>query len=270
VQHVDAKTIIRFLKKIIFSRFSTPRVLISNGGSHFCNIQFKKVLQQYSVKHKVTLPYHPKTNGKVEVSNREVKKNLEKTVAQSRKEWSQKLDEALWAYGTTYKAPIGLTPFQLVHGKSYHLPIELDHKAYWALKFLNFDPNVASEHRKLQLHELEELRFQAYENSKLYMQRVKIYHDKKLPKRVFQPDQRVLLFNPRLRLFPGKLKSKWTGPFIINEVMPHGAMILEDPTTKRTWTVNDNRIKHYLGGDIERLNTLVQFRKPEPQQGRPA
>jgi len=88
------------------------------------------------------------------------------------------------------------------------------------LKFLNFDLNVVGEPRKLQLHELEELRFQAYENSKLYKQSVKVYHDKKLLKRNFQPGQQVLLFNSRLRLFPSKLKSKWSGPFIINEVMP--------------------------------------------------
>jgi len=173
-----------------------------------------------------------------------VKKILEKTVAQSRKDWSQKLDEALWACRTTYKAPTRLTPFQLVYGKSCHLPVELEAKAYWALKFLNFDSNASSEHRKLQLHELEELWFQAYENSKLYKQRVKIYHDKKLSKRNFQLGQQVLLFNYRLRLFPGNLKSKWFGPFIIKEVMPHGAVILEDPTTKRTWTVNGNIIKH--------------------------
>jgi len=210
VQQIDAKTVICFLKSNIFSRFGIPKVLISDKGSHFCNAQLTKVLQHYSVEHKVALPYHSHTNGQAEVSNRKVKKILEKTVAQSRKDWSQNLDEALWVYRTTYKAPTRLTPFQLVYGKSCHLPIELEHKAYWALKFLNFDSNTAGEHKKLQLHELEELRVQAYENSKLYKQRVKIYHGKKLSKRNFQPGQQVLLFNSRLRLFLGKLKSKWS------------------------------------------------------------
>ena len=91
--------------------------------------------------------------------------------------------------------PAGLTPFQLVYGKSCHLLVELEHKAYWALKFLNFDSNAASEHRKIQFHELEELRVQGFENSKLYKKRAKIYHDKKLSKRNFQPSQQVLLFN---------------------------------------------------------------------------
>ncbi|XP_058761460.1 uncharacterized protein LOC131634854 [Vicia villosa] len=107
----DAKTVIKFLKKNIFSRFGVPRVLISDGGSNFCNTPLEKVLEHYGVKHKVTTPYHPQENGQTEVSNREVKRILEKTVSSCRKEWSLKLDEALWAYRTAYKAPIGLTPF---------------------------------------------------------------------------------------------------------------------------------------------------------------
>ena len=168
----------------------------------------------------------------------------------------------MWAYRTAYKAPIGLTPFQLVYGKSCHLPVELEHKAFWALQFLNFDQNAVGERRKFQLHELEELRFQAYENSKLYKQKVKIYHDKKLLKKNFQPGQNVLLFNSRLRLFPGKLKSKWSGPFVIHEVKPHGAVVLQDPITKQIWTVNGSRLKHYFSGDIEKLAATIHLSEP--------
>ena len=129
-----------------------PRVLVSDGGSHFCNAPLEKVLEHYGVKHKVTTPYHPQANGQTEVSNTEIKRILEKTVSSSRKEWSTKLDEALWAYRTAYKAPIELTPFQMVYGKTCHLPVELEHRALWALKFLNFDPNLAGEKHKDQLH----------------------------------------------------------------------------------------------------------------------
>jgi hypothetical protein len=234
----DSKTVIKFLKKNIFTRFGTPRVLISDGGSHFCNNQLAKALEHYGVKHKVATPYHPQTNGQAEVSNREVKRILEKTVSSSRKDWSLKLDEALWAYRTAFKSPISLTPFQMIYGKSCHLPVELEHKAFWALKFLNFDQERVGEKRKIQLHELEEMRNQAYESSKLYKEKVKSYHDKRIINRNFKPGQKVLLFNSRLKLFPGKLKSKWSGPFIIKEVKPYGAIEIEDVELKRSWTVN--------------------------------
>ena len=111
----DAKIVVKFIKKYIFSRFGVPRILISDGGSHFYNTQLQKVLSQYHVNHRVASPYHPQTNGQVEVSNRELKKILEKTVASTRKDWSAKLEDTLWAYRTAYKTPIGLSPFQLVY-----------------------------------------------------------------------------------------------------------------------------------------------------------
>jgi hypothetical protein len=237
-------------------------VLISDGGSHFCNSQLAKALEHYGVKHKVASPYHPQTNGQAEVSNREIKKILEKTVSASRKDWSMKLDEALWAYRTAFKSPIGLTPFQMVYGKSCHLPVELEHKAYWALKFLNFDENQAGEKRKIQMQELEEMRGQAYESSKLYKEKVKAYHDKRILNKDFKPGQMVLLFNSRLKLFPGKLKSKWSGPFKIHEVKPYGAVVLEDPATKDTWTVNGQRLKLYFGCEFDRLTTKIPLSEP--------
>ncbi|GAU47101.1 hypothetical protein TSUD_403330 [Trifolium subterraneum] len=161
MHHQRPMTVIKFLKKNIFTRFGTPRVLISDGGSHFYNSQLAKALEHYGVKHKVASPYHPQTNGQAEVSNREIKKILEKTVSTSRKDWSVKLDETLWVYRTTFKSPIGLTPFQMVYGKACHLPVELEHKAYWVLKFLNFDQTQAGEKRKFQMQELEELRHRA-------------------------------------------------------------------------------------------------------------
>jgi len=159
-------------------------------------------------------------------------------VASSRKDWSMKLDDALWAYRTAYKSPTCLSPFQLVYGKSCHLPVELEHKAFWAFKFLNFDPKAATKKRKLQLQELEEMRLGAYESSKLYKKKMKAYHDKKILKREFYPGQFVLLFNFRLRLFPGKLKSKWSEPFLVKDVKPYGAIELDDPESKRSWVVN--------------------------------
>jgi len=105
------------------------------------------------------------------------------------------------------KTPIGLSPFQMVYDKSCHLPMEMEYKAYRALKFLNFDEAASREQRRLQLLELEEMRSTAYESSKLYKEKVKKYHDKKFLKKDFQPGQQVFLFNSILKLFPGKLKS---------------------------------------------------------------
>jgi len=108
----------------------------------------------------------------------------------------------------------------------------------------------------VQLHELEEMRFNAYQSSKLYKDRVKFYHDRKFFKRTFEPSQLVLLFNSRLRLFPGKLKSKWSVPFQVKQVKPYGAVQLEDPVSKRSWVVNGQRLKHYFGGEVERHTTI--------------
>ena len=124
---------------------------------------------------------------------------------------------------------------------------------------------LVSGNGKLQLLELEEMRLNAYESSRLYKEKVKAYHDKKLLKKEFRPGQQVLLFNSRLKFFPGKLKSKWSGPFTIKEVRPYRAVELFDPqseTPDRTWIVNGQRLKLYHGGNIERLTTILQLQDP--------
>ncbi|GKB23363.1 reverse transcriptase domain-containing protein [Tanacetum coccineum] len=202
----DARVVVKFLKSL-FSRFDTPRAIISNRGTHFCNDKFDKFMSKYGVTHRLSTAYHPQTSGQVEVTNRGLKRILERMVGENRASWSDKLDDALWAFKTTYKTPIGCTPYKLVYGKSCHLPVELEHKAYWALKHANFDLKTASDHQKLQLNELNELRDQAYENSLIYKEKMKKLHDSKIKNRIFNVGDQVLLFNSRLKIFSGKLKS---------------------------------------------------------------
>nr|GEV95880.1 retrovirus-related Pol polyprotein from transposon 17.6 [Tanacetum cinerariifolium] len=144
----DSRVVVKFLKSL-FARFGTPIAIISDCGTHFCNDKFAKVMSKYGVTHHLATAYHPQTSGQVEVSNRGLKHILERTVDENRASWSEKLEDALWAFRTAYKTPIGCTPYKLVYGKSCHLPIELEHKAYWALKHANFDLKIADDHRKL-------------------------------------------------------------------------------------------------------------------------
>ncbi|GJS29052.1 reverse transcriptase domain-containing protein [Tanacetum coccineum] len=159
----------------------------------------------YGVTHRLATAYHPQISGQVEVSNRGLKHILERTVGENHASWSDRLDDALWAFRTAYKTPIGCTPYKLVYGKPCHLPIELEHRAYWALKHVNFDLKTAGDHQKLQLNKLNEICDQAYENYLIYKERTKKLHDSKIKNHIFNVGDQVLLFNSRLKIFSGKL-----------------------------------------------------------------
>nr|GEV61503.1 reverse transcriptase domain-containing protein [Tanacetum cinerariifolium] len=197
-------------------RCGTLRAIISDRGMHFCNDQFAKVMQKFGVTHRLATPYHPQTSGHVEVSNHGLKHILERTVEENRASWSDKLDDALWAFRTTYKTPIGC------------------------------------DHKKVQLNELNELHDQAYENSLIYKEKIKRLHDSKIKDSVFNIGDRVLLFNSRLKIFSGKLKSCWSGPFTISHIYPYGTVELSQPDGPN-FKVNGHRLKHYFGEDVPKM-----------------
>ncbi|XP_076949377.1 uncharacterized protein LOC143622003 [Bidens hawaiensis] len=156
---------------------------------------------------------------------------------------------------TAYKTALGTTLFMLFYGKSCHLPVELEHRAYWALKTVNVDLTEAARERYFQIHELEELRDATYSRSLNIKEKTKALHDRRLKgSKEFKKGDKVLLFNSRLKLFAGKLRSKWTGPYLVKEVFPYGMVELENPDNGMSWKVNGHRLKHYLGGPDESID----------------
>ncbi|GJY07798.1 reverse transcriptase domain-containing protein [Tanacetum coccineum] len=170
----------------------------------------ERAMKRYGVVHRFSTAYH---------LNRAIKRILEKNIGNNRKEWSNKLDDAPWAFRTAFKTPLGTTPFRIIYGKACHLPVELERKAYWAIKACNMDLTKDGANRFLQINELDELRLDAYESSISYKERTK-------------------------RLFPVKIKSRWYGPFAVSKDMKNRAIELYDEDWNE-FIVNKQRVKPY-------------------------
>ncbi|XP_075077059.1 uncharacterized protein LOC142163813 [Nicotiana tabacum] len=150
------------------------------------------------------------------------------TVSASRKDWSVKLDEALWACRTAFEMTVGTSPFKLLYGKSCNLPVEIEHKVYWAIKMLNLDLSLAGEHMLVQMNELEKFRLDTYKNARIYKEKTKRWHDRLIKTKEFHEGDKVLLYNSRLRLFPEKFKSRWIGLYVVKHVSPYDAIEIQD------------------------------------------
>ena len=192
-------------------------------------------------------PYHPQTNGQAELANREIKRILTKVVNTTRKDWSTKLSDALWAYRTTYKTIIGMSPYQTIYGIACHLPVKLKQCAYWTIKKMNFASDQARTKRKYDLNELEAYRNKSYECLCDAREKHKFYHDKLVLQREFKQDEKMLLYDSKLYIFPGKLRSRGNGPYVIKEVFPYGTMTIKILKIGSEFRVNGQRLKHFIG-----------------------
>ncbi|RDX73225.1 gag-pol, partial [Mucuna pruriens] len=157
IDYVSQWVEIEATKTNIFYRFGVSKALISDQESQFCNKAMSSLFDKYGVVQRIATTYHPQTNGQAEVFNREIKKILQKIANPSRKDWSRLLENALWEHRTAYQTLLGMLPYQIVFGKACHLPVEVEHRADWAVKQCNLAYDQAEKERKLQLQELEEL-----------------------------------------------------------------------------------------------------------------
>jgi hypothetical protein len=238
---------IQVIKTVIFHRYGIPKILMSDGGSHFIGKDFKRCLSKMGIEHRVSTTDHPQTNGQEETSNKKLKGILMKTVTKGGKDWSKKLNGALWAYRTAHKRPIGMTPYQFVYGKTCHLPVGLEHKAYWAIKEMNLAIDAARIKRRIQISELEELTSKAHHNTSIYKERIKRWYDKRLHK---GEGDMVLLYNSQYKVFnKGKQQRKWDGSYVVHSVSPSGAVTIMDAKGDQ-YVVNGQQLKVFLEPDI--------------------
>ncbi|GJS59798.1 reverse transcriptase domain-containing protein [Tanacetum coccineum] len=219
----DARVVVKFLREF-FARFGVPRALISDKGTHFCNTRLERALPRYGVTHKLSTAYHPQSNGQTEVTNKVIKWILERSVGYNPKDWSKKLNDALWAFRTAYKMPTS-----------------------------------AEKNRFMELNELGELRDGAYENTRIYKERTKKWHDSRLwGDKDLKVGDKVLMYNSRLKLCPGKLRSKWHGPFIVKTVYPYKAIEITNENNVK-FKVNGQRLKKYHDEEFDKEMEVVEF-----------
>jgi hypothetical protein len=239
------EAVIKFLFTDIFTRFGMPRELVTDGGPPFSSHGFKATLQKYHIQQRMTTPYHPQANGQVESTNKFIESILTKTVKESRKDWSNRLLEALWAYRTTWRNTTGFSPYELVYEKSVVFPVEFEIKTLRTALSANLDLTDAQTARLQQLNELEEKRLDAIQQTTVIQQQISQWHDKNIKNKQFQKGNWALLYDSRFKEFQGKLRTRWLGPYEVDTIFPNG--------TVRLLTIDDSRTPLLVNGHRLRL-----------------
>eukprot|EP00253_Pinus_taeda_P028534 PITA_28534 len=218
-------SVIQFLFHL-FVRYGLPREIITDGGPQFARNKIAATLNSYHVQHKITTPYHPQANGQVESSNKIIEAILTKTIASHRCDWAARLLEALWAYRTTWRSTTDYSPYQLVFGKQPIFPIEFEIQTLRTTQEVSLDLTKAQINRLQQINELEEIRLSALQNTALIQQQRSKWHDALIKNKFFHEGDWALLYDSRFQDFPGKLQTRWLGPYEIQKVLDNGTLSL--------------------------------------------
>jgi len=238
-------SVIQFLF-LLFVRYGLPREIITDGGPQFVGHKLAATLNNYHVQHKITTPYHPQANGQVESSNKIIESILTKTIASHRRDWATRLPEALWAYRTTWRSTTGYSPYQLVFGKQPIFPIEFEIQTLRTAQEVGLDLTEAQLNRLQQINELDEIRLSALQNTALIQQQRAKWHDALIKNKVFHEGDWALLYDSRFQDFPGKLQTRWLGPYEIQKVHDNGTLtLITIDGSGYAFKVNGHRVRLY-------------------------
>jgi hypothetical protein len=239
------EVVIKFLFEL-FVCYGLPREVIMDGGSQFTTHKISATLRNYHIKHRVTSPYHPQENRQVESTNKVLEAILTKTVSTNRQNWAVELPNALWAYRTTWRNTTGYSPYHLVFGKEPIFPIEFEIKTLRMAQEIGLDLTEAHTQRLQQLNELDEARLFSLQCTTVIQQQRASWHDKHIKKKSFQKGDWVLLYDSRFQDFPGKLQTRWLGPYEIKEVHDNGTVTLVTiDGSGSPFLVNGHRLRLY-------------------------
>lgn len=226
MKHAYDHKVAEFLYEEIFTRYFVLRELVTDQGEQFTSNLITKLMQEYNIGYWKSSPYHPQANGQEKATNREIEAILTKIVQLHYRDWSNRLPEVVWAYRTTWKTTKGFTLFELLYGKIAMLPIEFEHKTLRTTLELNIDLPVTQRENLLHLNSLDEMHKSTLEHIEIIQKKRKQWHDSHIKNKKFQVGDWAFLYDSRFKELPGKLHTRWLGPYEINHVFANGPVQL--------------------------------------------